>query len=156
MFSYDIRPSWQRCENRVYEAQRTGTYLASSAIFAVFAWPARKLKVAPSTCDNATVVEEIMLEGIIVAVEIILLVRGTHCRLSPCLDSSVEPRTVVILHNKNVAVLVSLLVAFLISVGATITAMVYASNALSYDSRCLVTSATDLMLAVWYAYSLSG
>ncbi|KAI0646458.1 hypothetical protein C8Q79DRAFT_1010084 [Trametes meyenii] len=82
-------------------------------------------------CAGGTLTEAVLMEFIIVAVEVVLLIR------------------VYALYGRSKRVLLALLTGLAGSVCVTVFGMYFAANGFVYDGQCLVAASTRIVLIVW-------
>ncbi|KAI0674464.1 hypothetical protein C8Q78DRAFT_1076102 [Trametes maxima] len=105
-----------------------------SVLFAVFSKP-----TTSGSCAAGTLAEAVLMEFIIVAVELVLLIRVTDRRRRP----------VYALYGRSRKVLLVLLAGFTSSICVTAFGMYYAADGFTNDGQCLVTASPRIVLLVW-------
>ena len=94
------------------------------------------------------------MESVTLAVEVILLVRGTLVLTdlrTPMTSADIRASVVIILYDQSKTIAGLLVTLMAACTTAAAVAMNFASAPLRYDKHCLVTSRTDSLLGVWCA-----
>jgi len=86
-----------------------------------------------STCENSSAIESGLLEAVVLAVEIVLIVR------------------VYVLYDRSKRMLGVILALFATSVALAIVGMILASNNMHFDGLCIMTSPSYMLIASWLA-----
>lgn len=119
-------------------------------LFVYSVFPDQTAISAGKLCRANTLASAIVLECTIVAVELVLLVRGSSPQPCPyLLWTSLTRAAVHALYNRSRVVLVALLTGFAASFCATFFGMYSAADHLQFDEQCLISSAPRIMILVW-------
>ncbi|OBZ78428.1 hypothetical protein A0H81_02392 [Grifola frondosa] len=95
--------------------------------------PNKTPNISTFICTTSTIVDHILLESMILAVEIILIIR------------------IYVLYNRSRRVLIAILGLFAASIVVTFVGVHIASSRLLYDEQCFVSSAPTIFIAAWVA-----
>ncbi|KAI0646419.1 hypothetical protein C8Q79DRAFT_668619 [Trametes meyenii] len=150
-FSEEVEFVWQKPNGWLrwlYVFLRYGLLLVAIALFSYFSVPGRK----PSTnaqCNFNTLIEAIVLASAVIAVQIVLIIRGTSLEHRLDILFTEAHATVYALYNRSRKLLLSLIVGCAASLCASILGSSFASGKFRYDGQCLLTSAPPTMLLAW-------